>query len=675
MDLVRLGDRIDWKSRRDAEREPVEAADYIAQDVFNPDSDQSEVNSWYVQSQPAAKTRAYAKLLPEGTPQLGCFEAKLIHKVLKPRRPVLCIKGPIGCGKTTAKNYVLLGLVARRGHVCHNCGAQHRRLIAEIDFNAHRDLNDWHPDDLTQAMSKLLCEELRGRLVSADILNGDEEFMGFWAHEVQQYRTNVDPSKAFRVIIAQTGSVKPLESESPTPEEVAVRKRALEHVESDGELYLDYLVRLWRFLIRGHYNGNRGCAFVLLDNVDRVAPAVQRSLLELVLAHAKQKGPTFVLLMRPETVARAGLGVTIVDTVLHEGPTPIEVVLDRWRRFSKSPDAHFDSDADLDEDTFSAIKSHLGRLLTHVSGDSRLTFQSYIENACGKSIRIALLTAQSLFRLSSSLLGSRDVSINAVIRTCIRGGKAQFNSSNRHVTEHLFKVSGEEEDDLLVKSRILRYLGRHPRSPKRLNEIYNLLIGFGYAPRMIQRAVNDLMQFNHQLIRSDGFDFFYEDDALEDFGGYAVALTAIGQGYARDLIRNADYVQEVMLDTMVDGDRFQQGLRFGYLREKFALLLAFLDELRLLDLTETRGFVDAFTVKAYSDAFGRHLVSLDVIHGVYPSVVRILAAAEGNAPAGATSYAPLVSEFRSLVLTAENDNHDVLGVWAKSPVEEESAAG
>ena len=669
MDVVRLGDRINWITRKDPEREPLVEAEYIAQQVFDPQADQTAVTQWYVQSQPPARKRTYPGVVPEGAPQLGRFESQLVHKLLFPKRPVICVQGQVGCGKTTVKNYVALHLVAGRCHTCNRCGANHRRLVAQIDFNDHLQLNDTPPDSLMDVTSQLLCKELRARLIAAEVLTGDEEFAGFWAYEISRFQTGVSLSKAFRAIIVEAGSIEPLKTLSPSTDEVNRRRDLLARIEGSPELHLDYLLRLWQYLISNHYNGNRGCAFVILDNIDRVAPAVQRRVLDAVLTNAKQHGPTFVLFTRPETTARVGLAVSIVDRVPHKGPTPFQVVTDRWERFCQDPGRHFDPSADLERATFDTLTGFLRRLLAEVRGGNHRTFQNFLSHASGGSVRLGLMIAQNLFYLSPAILNAADISINAVVRACVRGRVTQLAWTPTHAIEHLFRVSDEGQGDRLVKPRVLRYLGRHSKSPRRLNEIYNQLMGFGYPTRLIQRAVNDLMQLSHQLIRSDGFDFYYEPDVLEKFAGHAVMLTEIGSGYSQYLMRDIGYIQEVMLDTFVSGDRFRPGLRFGFLREKFSLLVEFLDELRVQDCQETKQFVEKFTLQAYFESFGEHLISLDIIQGVYPSSMRILDTAEARAPERTPSYKDVVERLTSLVLVAENDNKEILGIWPVSVVE------
>ncbi|MGB8656790.1 MAG: hypothetical protein WCE90_03285 [Candidatus Zixiibacteriota bacterium] len=663
MEIIRLGDRIETRQDRDKEREPYREAEYLAQRVFNPLSDQRQVSSWYIQSSPQSSQTSFFDEFQREIPGLGVFEAKFVQKLLSPERPVICLEGPIGCGKTTVKNYVALNLVAARPHNCTKCGASHKRLVAQIDFSQHTSLNQYSEPEIGQKLAELVCNELEARLRLNSAISREEEFKKFWPKEIDRYRKGELPSKAFRKIITLGEDVEFLDSPYLSIEEMKKRDGYLKLIKSDPELYLDYLVRLWQYAIGTHYNGKRGCAFILLDNIDHVAPIVQRKLLLFVLGSAMIDGPTFVLFVRPETSARVGLATNIVDKIPHKGPSVADVVLDRLRRFCEDPSSFFDPNASLKQEQFLVITEFLKRFQREVSQDPYLVFQTSLSQLCGESIRLGLLTAQRLFSVCAIDMKDPETSINDVIRSCLRDGERQLRWSSSSVVEHTFRVSIDGRSFTLVKPRILRFMSRQPESPKRLNEIYNILIEFEYDSTLIRNALNDLMQLNRQLIRSDGFDFYYENNVLDNYGGHTVILTAIGKAYSEHLLQNIDYIQEVMLDTYVHGDQYPTSIEYGYLREKFKLLRKFLDQLRLIDIYETKNFIKKMSVPGYFENFGKHLVSLDIIKGIYYSAIRILKATEQRRPSRLEGYQEVTVEFESLLLKVEADNNDLLGVY------------
>jgi hypothetical protein len=65
------------------------------------------------------------------------------------------------------------------------------------------------------------------------------------------------------------------------------------------------------------------------------------------------------------------------------------------------------------------------------------------------------------------------------------------------------------------------------------------------------------------------------------------------------------------------------------------------------------------------------MISLDIIQGIYRSVVRILTSASSRGSQSARrDYDDLTEQFQSLALQVEADNHRLLGLWADSVVED-----
>jgi hypothetical protein len=163
MNIVRLGNRIENVQRPSTVGKSYLTAQYLAQKVFNPVPDHTRVADYYVQSQPLTPPPPVMEEMPEGTKELGEYEVLLTDKLLHPQRPVIVIVGPMGSGKTTTKNYVSLHLVKNRKH-CGNCPPSRQRLIAQIDFNEHTQLNDLTDKELTNELFEILCDELLSRI-------------------------------------------------------------------------------------------------------------------------------------------------------------------------------------------------------------------------------------------------------------------------------------------------------------------------------------------------------------------------------------------------------------------------------------------------------------------------------------------------------------------------------
>ncbi len=662
MNIIRLGDRIENVQRSSNAARPYLTAQYLAQKVFNPVPDHTKVATYYVQSQPIAPTPPFIEDMPDGTKELGEYEVLLTDKLLHPQRPVIVIVGPMGSGKTTTKNYVSLHLVKNRQH-CKNCQPPRQRLIAQIDFNEHAQLNDLSGRELTNELFEILCDELLSRINHDSPLPDADEFSKFCNYELGRLNNHQSSSAAFRKIQSQiTGDISGIEL---TGNEINRRKAVLKTINKDRGLLLDYLLRLWNFVNNIYYCGNRGCALIILDNLDIVNPIVQRKVVEIVHTHTQREGPTFLLLIRPETFDRLGMGTGIIDKEPHQGNKPSDIILIRLQEFCDDPEQYFEQKGGLTPEQFEIIKKYARRVNQTIRSDHNLAFAKFINDASGISIRAAFLIAQNIFNASVAEMNDEALHSRDLIRICIRGNGPQLHWQPNYGIEHLFRVSTRQTGELLIKSRILSYLGRTDQGQRRISEIVNAMTSFGYDENVVLEAMNDMMQIWNQLIRSNGFDH-YEDAALKKYNGDRVQLTDIGKGYIDHLVHNIDYLQEVMLDTYVDGDHFPKSISYGYLIDKFRLIRLFLEEIHRADVEEMQRFLEKNPEDSYFEAFGHHLISLDIIQAIYQPATRILRSAGHDS----YEYEELIDQFESLALKVESVNKKLLrGEWVESVVE------
>jgi len=655
MGIIRIGDHIVGVERPIPLGRTFKIAEYLAQKVFNPAPDSNEIKKYYLQSQPLAEKPPFFNDLPDGTPDLGEYEVKILGKLLSPQRPVIVIVGPMGSGKTTLKDFVALGLLKNRKH-CSNCNPPADRLISHIDFNEHIDLNDLEIKELNKRLYNLLCDELISRINVTDIINPEFEFNKFWKKEIDDYKNQKSSSSAFRKIISQDTDRIATNYEVKNTEIIEKKKKLLAKLQKSDECYLDYLIRLWKYIIQTKFNCVNGCGVILLDNLDRVNPNVQRKVIDIVHTHAKIGGPTFMILVRPETFDNIGLGTGIIDVEDQIGPKPIDLILKRLDEFCNNPEAYYDANAGLTMEQFELVTKHMKRVRRVIQNDPYQAFHKFIDNACGKSIRIGYLVAQNLFFASVAEMQNDKLSIHDIVRLCIRGDSPQLKWTPSNTIEHLFRISNRTYDGLLLKPRILKYIGRSNRDRRKLGEINYIMMGFGFDDTATINAINDLMQINHQLLRSNGFDFYDQKTELSS-SGHNIRITEIGRGYSDYLLCDLDYIQEIMLDTFVDGDYFPKEIGFGYLYDKFYLVYNFIKELRRIDCKEVNLFIEKWGSDGYKEAFGTHLLSLDIIHGVYPSIQRVIRSVQSN-----DQLEELLQHFESLVLLVENDNYELLDV-------------
>ena len=153
---VRLGNLIENSEEKSYDRR----VDNLASRVFDPAINQETVKLFYVQSEPVISVEDnLEKQFASPLGKIGKFELEFLSKVLNPPRPIVCVVGPLGCGKTTLKNYLIETLVTKK----YNCDP-HGPIIAQINFNDHLSFNDLDEDELSNKVYQEVCKELTARL-------------------------------------------------------------------------------------------------------------------------------------------------------------------------------------------------------------------------------------------------------------------------------------------------------------------------------------------------------------------------------------------------------------------------------------------------------------------------------------------------------------------------------
>lgn len=597
--------------------------------------------------------------------ELGEYESLLLGKILRPVSPVVCIQGGMGAGKSTTINYLIHHVIGRMDSTSQNdpVHSNHTRLLAHIDFhNFGRASHFNHEVEERQSteMLTVLCDELRAR--SWMVIDEQEEYFQFWNQLVNYYFSWADKevNRVTRVLITKAPWIRN-KIDNPSPDDLVKRQELLMKLqEQDMTWYLRYLILLWCYLIRTRYNNDRGKATVILDNVDTLSPHLQRLLISLVLRNASQNGPTFVILMRPETLRRQGLADTLVDVVHHEGPTPIDMVADRLKRFCKQPDNYFKPELGLTKNQAQLIEEFLQRIEQKINDDHEDVFSCFMRHSTGSSVRMALILAQGLLLNSLHDMKNSNLTPYFLIRACVRHGNPQFQAYPKNPIDNPFNINRIKEGRFLLKPRILNFIRDRGDDRCNLSVIRSTFALFGYPEESIKSALNEMLRNECQLLRSDGFDVYRETWGDEQETLY---LTAIGKGYIDHLIYSTDFVQEVMLDCYINQpSSWPKAVSIDLLTEKFDLLYLFLRELHKTDADEVASFIDRHGVYKYHKLFGGRLISLDIVQQMYLSVNRIIYSVVDKYPHHKHNYMDLLSRFTSLLRMAEQKSNDLTGV-------------
>lgn len=658
--LIDLVEKIKYETKE------IAAAEMLGMEVFR-QKGYKNIQSWYVQSSANSDNSEFAKSLNENLVNLGDFEAKIAGKILSPNLPVICISAPMGCGKTTVKDFVALSLLNNRKH-CGKCNDK-KRLISQIDFNEYTTLNSLGVNEVSiiKRLYEIINDNLSARRVG--VITEKEEFIDFWNSEIKQFEEDLKPTKAFVKIISSLSKKKQRIQYKDINDEILMRKRLLsKFAEEDGETYLNYLLLLWSFIIKIKCNNNHGCSYIIFDNLDILHPFIQHCLIDIINENVKGDGPTFILLVRPETFDFLGMSTTVIDRLKYEGASPFDVVIDRLKKFCDEPEKYYKENFALNKSDFDILLNHAKKILQLISDPGKL-YRKFIESACGNSKRMALFIVENLFYMPISEILNKSINERDLIRFSINSGKYYFQDSINGQIRNIFQVNRLDKSLPLIKYRILSFINSDKDKSKTIIQIKNLLSGFGYEKDDILKCLEDLMNPYCQLVCSNGFDYFNKLSKDCIYDDNKVRITNIGEGYLNILICDIRYIQEVMLDTVINSNNFPKKIPYNTVVERFKLLILFLRELLEIDTTETRVFISKWTKCGYFNSFGDKIISLKIIQALYNPLKNIVEHEKRGNVREIQVYDDLLNDYKSITLLAENRNKSLLDITVESIIE------
>lgn len=659
--MKRIGDLLSQQNKSGmGEHRYIKAADNLASKVLFPEIEKDEER--YVHGMPLIDHPTIPGF-PEDIHQISEYEAMLLGKLLNPSNPVLCIEGPAGSGKTTTLNYILSIIRKIYGPLSVENGGM---LLATLDFRRHSHgelgiskLDSAASQNIVNSLIDEICMELYSRC--KEFIKDEEEFGEFWNKLISKFKKHedVDISHVARRILDEAPELYNSTDTTKSNNEFKKRKNIMDKLKPKSAFwYLSYLILLWRHWIESRQEGKRGTAFVVLDNLDSLSPYLQRQILDFVMKAANYEGPIFVLSLRPETRMRQGLADTLLDIIKQDGPRPNDVVCERIKKFIASPKKFMNPTLGLSDEQFTLIYDFLNK--THaqlIAGDT--TFQDFLNNSCGRNIRLGLILAQGLFLNTIADMTTDELSQHFLVRACIRQGDQQFRSGVKNPVENIFHTNGITDDSrLMVKFRIIKFLERNDNQSS-LSVLRSTFVLFGYDESYIKYALNELLRSECQIVRSDGYDVFRNDWGDEQ---ETIYLTTKGKGYSENIIYDTNYIQEVMLDSKIDESHWPVQTSFDYLSEKLIVLRHFLAELHKTDSDETEAFIKRLRIGKYHELFGTRLLTLTAIQKVYQSVVKIIFATVNKHPRQSEIYREILDDFTSLVRLAEHSNKIILGI-------------
>ena len=655
--LVRLSTLVDLDSDfRDGERRIIHQNDNLVMwNLFMEES--QDVLDYYIYSTPQKPVPV--QNMPPGITTLGDHECNLLNKIMQPLYPVICIYGRMGSGKSTTMKLLIDKVI--RQMPCDGCprqkavtGHECKRMIARIDFKGTV-LDSVNVDAAYLRLLKDISERLWNKC--SIYFDEETEYHHFWKYLMEINDSDNDDyiEKVFGSLIANIPRLRDeIKKETPNFALLASTREKLR--ETDPDWYLRYMVLMWRYLLATQFDGHRECAMVVLDNIDSLPTALQRRLVTLIHRSAYSNGPTFVMLVREETLARTGENDHGLDHVEHRGPAPVQVVLGNLEKYSKSPRDFFRGAPMMAEDDLRLVREYLDLMVPKLRNDRN--FYAFMNSIAGKSIRNALYLAQSILELPVGEMRRTDINPHYVIRAMLRDKGAPFQASPQSHIVNPFDVESENEGRYLTKIRVLRYIesqGGQCNTPK----LISMFDYFGFSGDVLWHAIQDLVRNESQLLTSDGYDPTYKTWRDDQDTLY---LTEIGKGYSNHLIYDIDFVGEVMLDARVPSNFSKPALYRDQLCEKLDVLYHFLDDVHATDVSEVTRFNKKMSSTFYKQNFGPRLITLDIIQNMYQSVGKLMQSQYRRRPDHGEEYIEIVEKFTSLLRVIEKANNDLLGV-------------
>lgn len=289
------------------------------------------------------------------------------------------------------------------------------------------------------------------------------------------------------------------------------------------------------------------CPFLFIDNIDHLPPTFQRLAVDHGILLADLFKAKTLITIRPLTWAQAVHGQYLVEQKNHYAPDSIKVIVSRLQNIEQKCD-----------DTF--VKIVFKRMSALISNDTNL--QTMIRATSGISIRYALRNVHNMLQspifrgyVSSGHEKSDRISVTEL-------GKAYFFGENHILLDHayddIYSIRGSHnENTMLIKIRILDYIGRINKGVSKVRDIFSFCSKFEYEFIDIKSAINELM------LRSRALLWSAEGWSINDETSYAeVMITPIGRNYYEDLFGELFYIEVCLARNVRDTVAISQVTQF-----------------------------------------------------------------------------------------------------------------
>jgi GTPase SAR1 family protein len=609
--------------------------DELAQHVFRADlSDEAALRTWYLNSGTSDAFREATGVFLEtgsGDPfsgsygALGDFEQIYLSKIIRGEQRVIVVTGPLGCGKTLTLEYLRKEKHLQTFGHCNRTGCDRVRTVLVLSFDAEPFVDSQgDPAAAREAVVDYVLTAMREKVDSAAGFSQELELSEFWDSEIALSRRSDHPSLVFAKIhlAAEATMLATGKKELTIAEKIRIRDTVLQ----DTRQRTEYVARLWNHAFRRKSGGQARCQILFFDNLDHAEPAVQATLLSLMMTLAKYDETVVVGHFRPETWEQRGHNNRLYDHLVHSGPSPIDVYVQRLARFAVYKEEYWHEGGPITRDEFDGVARYCAGILRILLADRNYRLAPLIEALSGRDVRNALALGENLVR-AAGVLWQRDVADSEADLTAylMTGGHAYFRSTSNGFIQNIFVTTDPTGWRYpLIKLRILQIVRNGPGARQTLAYLQHFLTGFGYDDPAIAAALNDLLSKYKQLLRSDGRSIYTVEQLTADSGQHRLTLTEIGHGYLENACGMLGYLEHMMFEARVEAAAIRTPRLDGNLVERLGVLAGFLRFLLDKDNEETRRAVSSLGLDEVRQEFGSGIVTQRIIQRCADSARGIL---------------------------------------------------
>lgn len=579
---------------------------------------------------------------------LGPNEEFLVKKILYSTCNLLLLIGGIGVGKTSFLRYFVNNIV--ENIETHN--NQQKPFIIEFDF-LKDSVEKESSDETVTNFTKALCYQVESKIARRNFFTPEEEITSVWLKLLEN-----DPRCSNRALNHIVIRLRDLHAKNQQHNTEA-KRHILHEIRENTGLYYEYIGALLGYIRNQYYSQAPGLCLLIFDNIDRFTTNGQRAIIDSLnnFHYISQKTRIIIPLRQSTYYQRIGNNFSsLADKMPYTGPDLIEILTRRFTDFERNPSPYINSD--ISADAAKNLISNINEIIKLLKNEHIKTF---IRGVCGRSVRKGLKLGQYL--IYNSIYGKQlfeptdKISISSVIRALIVANKGIFQDPEKvELIENLYEIESlPRHSACLLKLRILKILkyanNNHEMATK---DLIQILKSFGYSEQVILESIKELSHKMKRLIYCDSVREFSNINDLTNYGNANLKLTSIGQGYEKNICKELQYIQEIMLDTKVNEDYFEGTWDYDSSTvDRLTLLYKFCDYLVKLDISDVQKFMSYHGIYAkerYLTLLSSYsLITEPIIKEIKENVNNILNSSNDKSMGYLSFKTDIISNFESLL--------------------------